>query len=96
MVKCRGYRIELGEIEAVLYRNPGIEVAAAIAEQGEGAEMTIKAVLVLRPESQLTEQIIRQYCSEYLPRYMVPDRIEFRSSLPRTSSGKVDKKQLTG
>ena len=54
----------------------------------------IKAVIVKGLEGDVNERVLKQYCLERLPRYMVPDLIEFRSSLPRTSSGKVDKNRL--
>jgi acyl-coenzyme A synthetase/AMP-(fatty) acid ligase len=37
---------------------------------------------------------LQQHCAETLPRYMVPGAVEFSPSLPRTSSGKVDRQAL--
>jgi amino acid adenylation domain-containing protein len=94
MIKSRGYRIELGEIEAALHSHPCVEAAAAIPVPDEEIGNVIKAVIVKGLEGDVNERVLKQYCLERLPRYMVPDLIEFRSSLPRTSSGKVDKNRL--
>ncbi|RPI25113.1 MAG: D-alanine--poly(phosphoribitol) ligase [Acidobacteria bacterium] len=94
MIKSRGYRIELGEIEAVLYAHPAVEIAAAVPVPDEQFGNLIKAVVVLKPGAVAGESGLKSHCLERLPRYMVPDVVEIRSSLPRTSSGKIDKKQL--
>jgi len=39
---------------------------------------------------------LQQYCSTRIPQYMVPESIEFHESLPKTSTGKVDRVRLAG
>jgi acyl-CoA synthetase (AMP-forming)/AMP-acid ligase II len=34
------------------------------------------------------------FCSDRIPRYMVPEMVEFRDVLPQTSTGKIDRKSL--
>jgi acyl-coenzyme A synthetase/AMP-(fatty) acid ligase len=94
LIKSRGYRIELGEIETVLYRHPEIEEAAAIAIPDEEIGNAIRAVVVPRDASRLTAGELQALCAERLPKYMIPAEFEFRASLPRTSTGKVDKWSL--
>ena len=77
-VKTRGYRVELGEIETRLNLHPGVEEAVVVLKAGAG----------------LTADDLKQHCAGTLPRYMVPETIEFRAQLPRTSSGKVDRRAL--
>jgi amino acid adenylation domain-containing protein len=96
MIKSRGYRIELGEIEARLYDHPDVEETAVIAIPDDEIGNRIKAYLCVRPNKEVDESEILRYCAQYLPRYMVPETIEFRDSLPRTATGKVDKKSLSG
>jgi acyl-CoA synthetase (AMP-forming)/AMP-acid ligase II len=43
----------------------------------------------------MKKEDILQYCSQHLPKYMIPESVEFRDSLPTTSSGKVDRKKLS-
>ncbi|ARV59082.1 D-alanine--poly(phosphoribitol) ligase [Nostocales cyanobacterium HT-58-2] len=105
MIKSRGYRIELGEIENVLYSHPRVEEAAVIPIPDNEIGNRIKAVVVARSSDKLAEAIpaelpdisvqdLKLFCAERLPKYMVPDLFEFRSSLPQTSTGKIDKVQL--
>jgi amino acid adenylation domain-containing protein len=94
MIKSRGFRIELGEIEAVLYRHPAIEEAAAIPVPDELAGNLIKAIIVTRPGQTPTRGDLEHFCAERLPRYMVPSMIEYAASLPKTSTGKIDRPLL--
>lgn len=94
MIKSRGYRIELGEIEAVLYSYPGVREAAAVAIPDELLGNRIKAFVVPVEEKELTAKQLARYCGEHLPRYMVPESVEFRDMLPKTSTGKVNRPLL--
>lgn len=97
MVKSRGYRIELTEIEVVLYRHPNIEKVAVIAIPDEEHSNILKAFIVLQDnalEISHAEREFKSFCSNHLPRYMIPQIFEFRTSLPHTSTGKIDITQL--
>ncbi len=95
-VKTRGYRVELGEIEATLHRHPAVDEAVVVAIPDEEITNRLKAVVVAKPGTAVTGTDLRQHCARTLPRYMVPEAIEFRAALPRTSSGKVDRRALQG
>jgi acyl-coenzyme A synthetase/AMP-(fatty) acid ligase len=93
MVKSRGYRIELGEIEAALYSHSGVKEAAVIAVPDDLLGNRLHAFVVGNSEA-LTDKDILVHCGQLLPRYMMPERIEFRSELPKTSTGKIDRPLL--
>ena len=93
-IKTRGYRVELGDVEAVLYTNPAISEAVAIALPDDLLGNTIKVVVVPVEDRELTEQDVKRHCAQALPRYMVPEQVEFRASLPRTATDKVDRPRL--
>jgi acyl-CoA synthetase (AMP-forming)/AMP-acid ligase II len=93
-VKTRGYRVELGDIETVLHRHPAVDEAVVLAVPDDEVTHRLRAVVVTKSGAALDEAALRQHCAESLPRYMVPEAIEFRSELPRTSSGKVDRRAL--
>ena len=95
MIKSRGYRIELGEIETVLYSNPDIKEVAVIAVPDEFIGHRIQAFLVSHNGKELNSADIRKFCGKNLPRYMIPEEIEFRQSLPKTSTGKINKPALS-
>ncbi len=98
MVKIRGYRVELGEVEAALYRHPAIREAAVLPVPDELLGTRLRAVVAVdRPggdAGDLTREKVLDHCRQWLPGYMVPDAVEFREALPRTSTGKVDRTGL--
>ncbi|MDN5205422.1 amino acid adenylation domain-containing protein [Fulvivirgaceae bacterium BMA10] len=94
MIKSRGYRIEIGEIESVLYEHQLIEEVAVIAVPDDLITNRIKAIIALKTGEEISSSDLRMFCSEKLPKYMIPEVIEFRENLPKTSTGKVDKPTL--
>ena len=93
-IKSRGYRIELGEIESALYDHPGVEEVAVIAIPDEQIGNVIAALVVARNGSELSKSDLAAFCAERIPKYMIPESIEFREALPKTSTGKIDKTTL--
>ena len=93
-IKTRGYRVELGEIESVLYGHKLVREVAVIAVPDELIGNRIRAVVSLADGGAATEADLQAYCAERLPRYMVPEAVEFRVDLPRTQNGKVDRVAL--
>jgi amino acid adenylation domain-containing protein len=91
MVKIRGYRVELGEVEAALYRHPDIGEAAVLPVPDELLGSHLHAVVSATGTGSLTREDVLDHCRRWLPGYMVPDVVEFRAALPRTSTGKVDR-----
>jgi amino acid adenylation domain-containing protein len=94
MIKSRGYRIELGEIEAALYSLVGVSEAAVIAIPDDLIGNRIKAFVVPSDPSGLTEKEVQEHCGSLLPRYMIPEKIEIRMDLPKTSTGKINRQVL--
>lgn len=94
MVKSRGYRIELGEIESALYSHPLVKEAAAIAVPDELIGNRLRAFVVLSDGATTTADELQRWCGKSIPAYMVPEAVEFRLSLPKTSTGKADKPAL--
>jgi amino acid adenylation domain-containing protein len=94
MVKSRGYRIELGEIETALLSHPSVKEAVAIAVPDDVVGSRIKAVVASHEGASLASSELQQYCGSRIPKYMIPEAIEFRVELPKTSTGKVDRVQL--
>jgi acyl-CoA synthetase (AMP-forming)/AMP-acid ligase II len=94
MIKSRGYRIELGEIESILHQHPSVAEAAAVPLPDEEIGNAIHAVAVARTGQALDAGALRAFCADRLPAYMIPVSIEVRGSLPRGSTGKVDRLRL--
>jgi acyl-coenzyme A synthetase/AMP-(fatty) acid ligase len=90
MVKRRGYRIELGEIEAGLSTHPSVREVAVVALPDTQSGIKIKAVLSVHADEKLSLIALKQFSSEKLPKYMIPDLFAFVANLPRTSTDKID------
>ncbi len=94
-IKSRGYRIELGEIETAMLSHPHVREAAALAVPDGEIGNRIKAVVALHQAESLSVLELQQYCASRIPKYMIPELVEFYPVLPKTSTGKIDRVQLT-
>jgi acyl-CoA synthetase (AMP-forming)/AMP-acid ligase II len=93
--KCKGEKISPKEIENVLYELEAVAEAAVIGVEDSIDGTAIKAFVVPRDGSTLTEQAVRQHCRANLETYMVPKYVEICRSLPKTESGKIKKTALS-
>ncbi|MCI0634003.1 MAG: amino acid adenylation domain-containing protein [Actinobacteria bacterium] len=93
-IKSRGYRIELGEIEVALRAHPALADAVAIAVPHDGWGTAIVACVVPSRGAAIAASDVKRHVAERLPRYMVPSSVEVLDELPRTSTGKVDRRRL--
>jgi L-proline---[L-prolyl-carrier protein] ligase len=93
-IKSRGYRIELGDIEAALGAHPAVLEVAAVAIPDEMISNRIVGFASLREEVSQSELL--QFCGERVPKYMVPETLYVVDELPKTSTGKIDRRALAG
>jgi amino acid adenylation domain-containing protein len=97
-VKIRGYRVEPEEIEYHLRRAPGVEDAAVISVDKNGAssggpQLALIALLLGElPDGRTAE--LSAHLQQNLPDYMVPEMFQSVESLPRLDNGKLDRKRL--
>src|SRR6185369_11753815 len=91
-VKIRGKRVELEEIEAVLKGHSLVRDVAVIEREDETGEKYLCGYVV--PARTGTSKQLREYAGEVLEEHMVPERLVEVESLPRTISGKIDRRAL--
>jgi acyl carrier protein len=91
-VKVRGFRVEPGEVEALLGRHPAVREAAVEAREVASGE--VRLVAFVAGEGADLAEALRGYLRERLPAPMVPAVIAVLESLPRTPTGKVDRRAL--
>jgi amino acid adenylation domain-containing protein len=91
-VKSRGYRIELGDIESVLNGHRLVREVAVVAVPDE--RIGARLIGFVGADSEVDELDLRRHCANTLPRYMVPASIVVEASLPHTSTGKIDRREL--
>lgn len=94
VVLTLGYNVYPREIEEVLYEHPKILDAAVIGVLDANRGEVVRACIVLRPGEKAGVKEILAFCRERLAAYKVPRQIEFRDSLPKTSVGKISRKDL--
>jgi long-chain acyl-CoA synthetase len=93
IIKSRGEKVAPKEVETVLYALPGVAEVAVIGVPDPVLGEAIKALVVNRGPA-LTERQVLQHCRAHLEDFMVPQMVEFRDELPKTSSGKIKKTGL--
>ena len=94
-VKVRGVRVNTQEIEAVLGQHDEVIEAAVLAIPDQLAGHRLHAVVRRAPRGTLNSLQLRQHCAARLARTAIPGRIEIVDEpLPRTSTGKLDRKQI--
>jgi acyl-coenzyme A synthetase/AMP-(fatty) acid ligase len=93
-VKTRGYRVELDEIEAALLAHDGVEEAAVYAMPDSEGSQRIQAAVIPRPKTDHSLADLKKHVSGLLPWYAVPGKIDVIRSMPRTSTGKIDRRRL--
>lgn len=94
MIIAGGFNIYPKEVENVIQSHPAILETAVIGLPDEYRGETVKAFIAVKPEMQLTEDEIIEYCKENMLRYMIPKIVEFRDQLPKSPIGKILKKEL--
>ena len=93
-VKIRGFRIELGEIESALSEHAAVaESVVAAGEDGRG-ERRLVAYVVPAGGAAPAAGELRGHLKKKLPDYMIPSQFVALDKMPRTSSGKVDRRAL--
>jgi carnitine-CoA ligase len=96
VLRRRGELISPAQIEAVINTHPKVADSAVIGvPSGLGtAEEEVKAYLILKPDESAAPQDIIAWCEKSLADFKVPRYIEFRTELPRTPLGKIQKNLL--
>jgi fatty-acyl-CoA synthase len=94
MIVSGGENVFPAEVEDLLAGHEAIAEVAVFGVDDEKFGQRLKAVVVLREGKSLTEDEIKKYVKANLAGYKVPRDVEFMDELPRTSTGKVLKRQL--
>jgi len=94
MIIVGGLKVFPRQVEDVLYENPKVLEAAVVgvpdAQRGE----RVQAFIVLKPGEQATAEELNAFSRERLAPYKIPRVFEFRDALPKTTIGKVLRRQL--
>ncbi|TBH20675.1 long-chain-fatty-acid--CoA ligase [Thermus thermamylovorans] len=96
MIIAGGYNIYPREVEEVLYAHPAVQEAAVVGVPDPYRGETVAAFVVLKEEhrGKVGKEDLVAFCRENLAAYKVPRILEFRESLPKTSVGKILRREL--
>jgi crotonobetaine/carnitine-CoA ligase len=94
MIKRAGENVAASEVEAVVLQHPDVFDCAVIGVPDPMRDESIVAVVTLKPDAVRDAQAIIDWCRSRLATFRVPERVEFRDALPRTSVGKIQKHVL--
>ncbi len=94
LIKPGGFQVWPREVEEALAANPKVlEVGVAGIPDPYRGE-TVKAWIVLKPGESADEAELKAWCKDRLAPYKVPTHYEFRSELPKTTVGKILRREL--
>jgi long-chain acyl-CoA synthetase len=94
LIKPGGYQVWPREVEEVMMEHPKVmEVGVAGVPDAYRGE-TVKAWVVMKPGETATEEELRAWCKENMAAFKVPTMIEFRQELPKTTVGKILRREL--
>lgn len=93
MILVSGFNVFPNEIEDVIAMNPKVLEVAAIGVPSEKSGEKVK-VFIVKNDKSLTEQEVLDHCRENLTGYKVPKEIEFKKELPKSTVGKILRREL--
>ncbi len=94
LIKPGGFQVWPREVEEAIMSHPKVlEVGVGGIPDPHRGE-TVKAWIVVKPGETLTEEELKAFCKEHLAPYKVPTHYEFRSELPKTTVGKILRREL--
>ena len=94
IIKTKGEKVSPKEVEHVINSFDGIIDNAVIPVPDQILGNAIKAFVVKKKESNITDKEILKFCSERLEPFMIPKYVEFIEQLPKSINGKINKKVL--
>ncbi len=93
MILVSGFNVYPNEIEQVIVSHPKVKECAAIGVPDEKTGEAIK-VFVVSDDPNLTIKELKIFCRANLTGYKIPKYIEFKDELPKTTVGKILRRQL--
>jgi long-chain acyl-CoA synthetase len=94
LIKPGGFQVWPREVEEAIMSHPKVlEVGVGGIPDPQRGE-TVKAWVVFKPGETLSEADLKAYCKEHLAPYKVPTHYEFRTELPKTTVGKILRREL--
>jgi len=94
MILSSGYNVYPRDIDEVLYEHPKVVEACCIGIPHPKRGEAVKAFVVLKEDETSTQEEIIEFCAGKLAAYKLPIAVEFRQDLPKSTVGKILRKDL--
>ena len=94
MILTAGYNVYPAELERVIAGHPDVALVAVGPRAHETKGELAKAYIVLKPGAEGDADAITSFCREHLAAYKVPREVQFVDDLPKTSTGKIMRREL--
>ncbi|MGY1434746.1 class I adenylate-forming enzyme family protein [Streptomyces reniochalinae] len=94
MINAAGFKVWPREVEDVLYAHPAVREAAVVGVPHAYRGETVKAYVSLRGGAEAAPEELSAYCAERLAAYKYPREVEILAELPKTTSGKILRREL--
>jgi len=94
LIKPGGFQVWPREVEEVVAAHPKVMDVGVAGIPDPYRGETVKAWVVVKPGETLTEAELKAFCKERLAAYKVPTHYEFRAELPKTTVGKILRREL--
>ncbi len=94
MILTAGYNIYPAELERVIAMHASVALVAVGSQPDETKGEIAKAYIVLKPGAEADADGILALCREHLAAYKVPRQVQFVADVPKTSTGKIMRREL--
>lgn len=94
MINASGFKVWPREVEDVLYTHPAVREAAVVGIPDPYRGESVKAYVSLRPGTTADPAELSAYCAARIAAYKYPRQVEILPVLPKTTSGKILRREL--
>ncbi|MFE0088681.1 AMP-binding protein [Streptomyces sp. NPDC058991] len=94
MINASGFKVWPREVEDVLHTHPAVREAAVVGVPHAYRGETVKAYVSLLPGTAVGRDELAGYCADRLAAYKYPRQVEILDELPKTTSGKILRREL--
>lgn len=94
MINASGFKVWPREVEDVLYTHPAVREAAVVGVPDAYRGESVKAYVSLRPGTSVEPAELAAHCAERIAAYKYPRQVEILPVLPKTTSGKILRREL--
>ncbi|MGN6533007.1 MAG: class I adenylate-forming enzyme family protein [Ginsengibacter sp.] len=94
IIKSRGEKVSPVEIENIIYKIKGIREVAVIGFPDEIMGESIVVFVTTHKPLIISEKEIQRQCMPHLESFMIPQKVIFLEEMPKSTNGKIEKKEL--